>query len=145
MALHVLIYASQAISMSPLVSIPDVSLHRISMLIIRARLDWTTLSVIRGKRPFRYCPCKVLICVCGKDHDAILERVLYSLSLALLLLIISLHNKLLSLTLLAGSVVALWGSISYASRELYKSHHLHVTAVRKLGRRDFSSMHVSSD
>jgi hypothetical protein len=67
-----------------------------------------------------------------QDHDAILERVLYSLSLALLLLIISLHNKLLSVTLLVGLVVALWSSISYVSDEFYKSHQVCVTAVRKL-------------
>ena len=79
------------------------------------------------------CPCKVFfISVFLQDHDAILERVLYSFSLAILLLIISLHNKLLSLTLLASSVVVLWSSISYISKELYKSHHIYDTTVRKL-------------
>jgi hypothetical protein len=105
---HVLVCIYQAIfaptSLTALV--PEWTLHRISALIIRARLDWTVLSIIR-------------------DHDAILERVLYSLSLALLLLIISAINVSFSLAILAGSSVALWASISYVSEELYKSHHLY--------------------
>ncbi len=87
------------------------------------------LSVVRSLyEPFY----ENLIHVYLRDHDAVLERVLYSLSLALLFFIISLHNKLFSLTLIAGIVVALWASISYVSKELYKSHQVCVTAVRKL-------------
>ncbi|KAF8501014.1 hypothetical protein F5888DRAFT_1324947 [Russula emetica] len=105
LALHLFICSAQAIFIpsSPATFIPDWSLQRLCTLVIRAGLDWAILSVIR-------------------NHDAILERVLYSLSLALLLFIISLHNKLLSFTLIAGLVVALWSSISYISKELYKSH-----------------------
>ncbi|KAH9969575.1 hypothetical protein BC827DRAFT_1262811 [Russula dissimulans] len=108
---HVVICAYQAIFIHspPTAFISDWSLHRMSSAIIKARLDWAILAVIR-------------------DHNAILERVLYSFSLALLLLVIALHNKLLSLTLLVGSIVALWSSISYLSKELYKSHHLYDTA-----------------
>jgi len=79
----------------------------------------------------------------SQDHNAILERVLYSFSLALLLLIIALHNKLLSLTLLVGSIVALWSSVSYLSKELYKSHHLYDIAVRTLKRRGL--LNVAND
>lgn len=106
---HVVVCIYQAIfaPTSPTALVPEWTLHRISALIIRARLDWTILSVIR-------------------DHDAILERVLYSFSLALLL-IISALNVPFSLAVLAGSSVALWASISYVSEELYKSHHSYDT------------------
>jgi hypothetical protein len=117
----------------------DLSLHRITTLIIRALLDWTILSVIRGRTLLSLSLRNSDVYLLPIDHDAILERVLYSLNVALLVLIASLHNNFLSLTLIAGSVVALWSSISYASKELYKSHHLYVTAVRKLETRDFFS------
>ncbi|KAI9443197.1 hypothetical protein H4582DRAFT_2109565 [Lactarius indigo] len=93
---HVVVCIYQAIfaPTSPLALVPEWTLRRISALIIKAQLDWTTLSVIR-------------------DHDAILERVLYSLSLALLFLVISVLNASFSLAVLAGSSVALWTSISY--------------------------------
>lgn len=105
LALHLITCSALAIfpPSSPVTFIPDWSSQRLFTLVIRAALDWTMLSVIR-------------------NHDAILERVLYSLSLALLLFIIALHNKLLSFTLIAGLVVALWSSISYISKELNKSH-----------------------
>ncbi|KAI9512395.1 hypothetical protein F5148DRAFT_898836 [Russula earlei] len=105
LALHLVIGAFQAffISSSPAAFIPDWSLRRVFSLIIRALLDWSILSIIH-------------------DYDAILERVLYSLSLGLLILIISLLNKSSSLSLLVGSVVALWSSISYLSKALYKGH-----------------------
>lgn len=100
----VCIYNAVFAPTSPTALVPEWTLRRISALIIRAQLDWTTLSVIH-------------------DHDAILERVLYSLSLALLFLVISTLNASFSLAVLAGSSVALWTSISYVSEELYKSHH----------------------
>ncbi|KAI0269812.1 hypothetical protein BC834DRAFT_863487 [Gloeopeniophorella convolvens] len=107
--LHVVICIIQALLVPPsATSFSDWSLHRISSLVVRARLDWTILSVIN-------------------DHDAVLERVLYSFSLTLLLLFISLHNHVLPLGVLAGSAVALWASFSYLSQELYKSHQLHDT------------------
>ena len=73
---------------------------------------------------------KVLIFLCSKDHDATLERVLNSLSLALLFLIISALNGSFSLAVLAGLSVALWASISYVSEELYTSHHSYDTPAR---------------
>ncbi|KAH9080563.1 hypothetical protein EDB83DRAFT_2513530 [Lactarius deliciosus] len=100
----VCIYNAVFAPTSPTALVPEWTLRRISALIIRAQLDWTTLSVIH-------------------DHDAILERVLYTLSLALLFLVISTLNASFSLAVLAGSSVALWTSISYVSEELYKSHH----------------------
>ncbi|KAI9465512.1 hypothetical protein BJY52DRAFT_1183607 [Lactarius psammicola] len=103
----VCIYQATFTPTSPTALVPRWTLLRISVLVMRARLDWTILSVIR-------------------DHDAILERVLYSLSLALLFLVISALNASFSLAVLAGSSVALWTSISYVS-EFYKSHHFYDT------------------
>ncbi|KAI0304440.1 hypothetical protein B0F90DRAFT_1815769 [Multifurca ochricompacta] len=88
LCLHVAICVSQAFLSSSAELIPEWSLRRISALIIRARLDWTILSVIR----------------------------------------VSLRHMVLSLTVMTGSAVALWASISYVSKELYKSHRLYDTA-----------------
>ncbi|KAH9980293.1 hypothetical protein BGW80DRAFT_1556876 [Lactifluus volemus] len=107
LCLHIANCAFQVIFTSnPPVIFPEWSLHRIAAVIIKACLDCTALSVIR-------------------DHDALLERILYSLGLALLLLITSLHNESFSVTILAGLAVSFWVSISYVSKELYKGHHLH--------------------
>ncbi|KAN0139853.1 hypothetical protein V8E53_002515 [Lactarius tabidus] len=112
---HVVVCIYQAIfsQTSPMALVPVWSgVRHTSALIVRAQLDWTILSVIR-------------------DHDAILERVLNSLSLALLLLIGSVPDGTFSLAVLAGSSVTLWAFISYVLEELFKSHHSYDTPESK--------------